>query len=123
MPVPGEQYGTGAATAIKFAEAVLFFGGKIDFVLRNAGGPEQTDDFDVLLRPEASEDRRGILSEVAGSALHFPLLIQRPGVQLDFCADGAFVVVEGFEIETNPTVLVGAFIAEQKRRSAELGDD
>src|SRR5258707_12698890 len=102
---------------------MLFSSAEIDFVLRNAGGPEQTDDFDVLLRTETGEDRRGILSEVARSALHFPLLVQRPGVQLDFCADGVFVVVEGFQIETNPIVLVATFIAEQKRWSAQLRDN
>src|SRR5882762_2930037 len=35
VPVPGEQYGTGSSTAIKFAEAVLFFASKIAFDLRS----------------------------------------------------------------------------------------
>jgi len=77
VPVPSEQDRTGTAAAIEFGKAVLFSSAEIDFVLRNPGGPEEADDFDVLLRTEASEDRRSVLTEVAGSALHFPLLVQR----------------------------------------------
>src|SRR6266852_5131412 len=101
VPVPSEQHGARTAAAIEFAEAVLFSSSEIDFVLRNSGWPEQADDFDILLRTETGEDRRGILSEVAGGALDFPFLVQWAGVKLDFCADSALVVVEGFEIETN----------------------
>ena len=51
------------------------------------------------------------MSEVTGGALHFPFLVQRAGINLDFGADGAFVVVEGFEVDANPTVLIAAFVA------------
>ncbi len=84
----------------------------------NAGGPKQADDLSVALGAESDEERGGILPKIAGSALHFPFLIQGPGVNFNFGADRAFVVVESFQIDVHPTVLIAAFIAKEDRGAA-----
>ena len=96
VAVPGKEHGAGAAAAIEFGDGLIFFGSEIYFVLRDAGGPEETDDFGVFFVFESGEDGGRVLAEIAGGAGDFPLLIERAGVDFDFCADGAFVVVEGF---------------------------
>jgi len=90
---------------------VLFLRDEIDFVLGHTGGPEQANDFDILFDAEAGDERRGILPEVPGCTLHLPFLIQRTGVNLDLSADGALVVIEGFEVKANPIVLVAALVS------------
>ena len=94
--VPCEEHGAGAAAAIEFGDGLIFFGGEIYFVLRDAGGPEKADDFGVFFVFEAGEDCGGVLAEIAGGAGDFPLLIESAGVHFYFCADGGFVVVEAF---------------------------
>ena len=55
--IPGEEDGARAAAAIEFADGLIFFGGEIDFVLRDTGGPEEADDFGIFFVFEAGEDR------------------------------------------------------------------
>src|SRR5216684_3533545 len=86
----------------------------------NKTGQELAHDFDVLLGAESGEDGRSILAEKTGRALHFPFLIQRTGVDFDLGTDRAFVVVQRFQIDAHPIVLIAALIAEQKRRRAQL---
>src|SRR5277367_3002587 len=100
-----------------------FLGGKIDFVLRNAGGPEQADDFGVFLFGESGKNRWRVLPEITRSALYFPLLIECACINFYFRADGAFVVGEGFEIDAHPVVLIGALVFENDGRPAKLRDD
>ncbi len=123
VTVPRKQNRAGTAATIQFADAVLFVCGEIDFVLRHAGGPEQPDHFDVTLSAEPREDRRCVLAEIAGSALHFPLLIERPGVYFDLRANRALVVVQRFQIDASPIVFIAALVAQQNRRRTELRDN
>ena len=72
---------------------------------------------------KASENGGSVLSEIAGCALHFPLLIERACVDFHFCADGAFVVGERFEVDAHPVVLIRAFVFQEERCVAELRND
>src|SRR5260370_8957785 len=123
MAVPGKQNGAGTAAAVEFADAVFLFGDEVDFVLRNACWPEQTHDFDVMLGAEPGEDGRSVLATIARRALHFPLLVQRAGVNFDLGADAAFVVVQRLQVNAHPVVLIAALVSEQKRRCRELCDN
>ncbi len=96
VAVPCEEDRAGAAAAIEFGDGLIFFGGEIYFILRDAGGPEEADDFGGFFVFEAGEDCGRVLAEVTGGAGDFPLLIESAGVHFDFCADGGFVVVEAF---------------------------
>ena len=100
-----------------------FFGGEIYLVLRDASGPQKADDFSVFFFGEASKNTRCILPEVARSALHFPLLIERARVDFDFRADGAFIVGERFKVDAHPVVLIPAFVAKNDGRASELSNN
>src|SRR5713226_2105474 len=121
--VPNEEDRTGAAAAVELVDGLRFARGELDFVLRDAGGPEETQDVHFAFSAEAGENGRGVLAQVAGGALDLPLLIKRPGVEFDFRADGALVVGESLEVDAHPVAGVAAFVAEDERRRAELSDD
>ena len=76
-----------------------------------------------MLRTEAGKNWRGVLAEIARRTDHFPLLIQRAGVEFDLRPDPALVVVEGLELDAHPIVLIAALIAQNKRQAAKLGHD
>ena len=71
--IPGKEDRAGTAAAVEFGYGIEFFGGEIYFVLRNAGGPEQTDHFDIFFGAEAGENGIGILAEIAGGCRRLPI--------------------------------------------------
>ncbi len=110
--IPGKQNRAGAASAVELRKGMRFLGSEIYFVLRDAGGPQESDDLDIFLRAESSEYGGGVLAEIPGSAGHFPLLIERAGINFDFGSDSSFVVAEGFQVDMHPVVLSGPFAAK-----------
>ena len=77
--VPDEDDRAGAAAAVDFGDLLVLQRGNLHFVLQDAGGPEQADHFGFALEAEARDDFRGALTQVAGSACDFPLLLERAG--------------------------------------------
>ncbi len=76
-----------------------FPAGISQFILQDAGGPEQANHVGFALGAEAGDDIGGPLAQIAGSAGNFPFLLQRAGGEFNFRADAGFVVVLAFESE------------------------
>jgi hypothetical protein len=47
--IPREQNGARTSAAIELSERMEFLGRQINFVLRDASGPEEPHDFDIFL--------------------------------------------------------------------------
>ena len=72
---------------------------------------------------EADDDVGGVLAEIAVRSVDFKLLTIAAGEDFDLCSDGALVVVQSFEREPQPVILVAAFVAEQDGRAVILRDE
>src|SRR6267154_1077770 len=75
------------------------------------------------LRAETGKNRRRALPQISRRAGHFPLLIQRSRVEFDLRPNPALVVVEPFEFDAHPVVLIAALVAKNERRAAKLCND
>ena len=68
-------------------------------------------------------NRQRTLPKVAGRSRHFPLLIERAGINFYLGSDSALVVVERFEIDLHPAVFLCAMIFQEQRSAVTLRDD
>src|SRR5690349_8286805 len=64
-----------------------------------------------------------VLVEIAGGSVNLPLLPVGSGKHLNLGADRALVVVESFQRESQPVVLIAAFIAQQDSGTVVLGNE
>jgi len=90
--VPNEEDGTRTAAAVELRYAVGGAGRELHFVLRNAGGPQQANDFGFLCAAQAGDYLRCTLPQVTRGAGHLPLLIERTSEDFDFRAKRTLIV-------------------------------
>ena len=120
--IPGEERWTGTAAAVHFSKGLRLVGGDFDFILQNAGRPRHADDIGNFRLSEADGQVGRVLPEVAGGTVHFELLPQPSGKDFHLRADGALVIVQALERETQRVVLVTTFVVEQHSRAVILRD-
>src|SRR5438876_6015396 len=121
--VPGEQYGTRAATAIDLSYLLPTASRPFDLILYYSGGPEHPHYISLGSILQAGEHLRRALRKISGAGNSFPFLLDSSGIDFNLCADGALVVVQSMEGQANPGVAVSAVISKQDRIAAILGDE
>ena len=123
LAIPDEQRRAGTAAAVDLRYSCSLLAGDFDFVLQNAGGPEHADDVGLLWLGRGRRRVGGVLAEIAGRSVDFEFLAIAAGEDFDLGADGALVVVESFEREPQPVILVAAFVAQQNGGTVILSDE
>jgi hypothetical protein len=129
--VPGEERRAGAAPPVELGEDVelvlarirdgaearllVDLGFLVNFVLRNAGRPEQANQIRLLRGPEAGEDLR--------LARRLPLLPQAVGEDLDLGADAGPVVGDALERDAQGMIAITAPVFQQQEAAVGLGDE
>ncbi len=111
--IPRKQNRARTSSPVEFENALHFLRVQVDFVLRHAHRPQQSNDFGAALRAEPGKNRRGVLPQITRCAGYFPLLIERARVEFDLRSDSALVVIEPLEVDAHPVVFVAAFIAQK----------
>ena len=102
---------------------MIFLRGKIDFILRHSGWPQQPHHLRVRFGAQSRQNRRGILPQITGRASHFPFLIQRARVEFDLGSNTTLVVVQRLQVNAHPTALIPAFVTQHQRRAPQLRHD
>ena len=116
MAIPDEERGTGAAAAIDLEIFLLAVASDFDFILNHAGGPDHAHDVGLFRVAKSDDDVGGVLSEIAGRSGDFKFLAVAGGEDFDLGADGALVIVEAFQGEPQPVVLVSTLVAQAGSR-------
>src|SRR6202789_4194289 len=115
VAVPRKQSWAGAAAAGELCDGMEAYGGDIDLVLRDAGGPEQADEVSFIGAAEAGKNLR--LTCV------FPLLPEAVGEYLNLRADAALVIRNAVEQKAQRVIAIAAVICEEDRGTVGFGDD
>ena len=122
VAVPCEQRGTGTAAAVNLGELLLAVSRNLDFILENPGRPKHAYDIRFSGRAEPGNDFGRVLAQITGGSGDFPLLAIRACEDFDFSADRGLVIVQSFERQPQPVVLVSALVAQQNRAAMILGN-
>src|SRR5579863_8206445 len=115
LSIPNEKGGARTSTAIDFHKFLFAIARDFHFVLQNSSRPEHADNISLGSLAKADGEVGRILSEIAGRSRDLELLPIPSGKHFDFGSDRAFVVVQSFESEAQPMVLIASFISKQDR--------
>ncbi len=121
--VPDKQCRARATAAVDLEKVLLLVARNLDFVLQNTGRPKHAHDVGFFGVAQADHDVGGILAEISVRSIDFKLLAVAAGEDFHFRADGRLVVVQSFEREPQPVILIAAQVAQQDGWPVVLRDE
>ena len=123
LAIPDEDDGAGTAAAIDFRNFLTHPSSNFYFILQHAGRPKHAHHIRFGFRAQPNVKIERPLAQISRSPADFKFLPHRTGEDVDFRANGRFIVIGPAKRKFQPIIFVAAHVAQQHWRRAELRNE